>query len=238
MKLKHITFAGLDETVNLRKLVALQKRFPIAEFGVSTSFYKPNFPNPSYDTIFPDYRFIERLARKGLNLNLQVWGKATECILMGDWSILDYFTNYNLDSFQRVQLNIAHRTSILDVPARIPNEKLELIIQQESVVECAKFAQIKELCQDGNRVTMMIDDSIHIGHTFTCEVAKNLPKVGYTGAIDSTNILFVLVNLLQFKQDTEFWIEITDGVRSNDWFDLNKVEEILVKCQPVIDYLN
>ena len=33
----------------------------------------------------------------------------------------------------------------------------------------------------------------------------------------------------------EFWIDMESGVRTEDWFDIDKVEKVLKLCQMVLD---
>ena len=39
MKLKHITFTGIDARTDLQELQDIQRQYPLAEFGVLTSYH-------------------------------------------------------------------------------------------------------------------------------------------------------------------------------------------------------
>lgn len=66
--LKHITFTGVDSKTDIAALQELQRKYPLAEFGVLTSYKW--FENGNR---YPDPAFIEELRGKGLNLALHIY---------------------------------------------------------------------------------------------------------------------------------------------------------------------
>ena len=48
-----------------------------------------------------------------------------------------------------------------------------------------------------------------------------------------------LTFLMENEQVGDFWIDMESGVRTDDWFDLDKVTKVLETCELVIkDYYN
>ena len=82
MKLQHITFTGIDAKTDIKALTEIQQEFPIAEFGVLTSYHwyenGNRYLNPS---------FLSNLyAGNGkLNLALHVCGSAAHDAAEGMW---------------------------------------------------------------------------------------------------------------------------------------------------------
>ena len=63
----------------------------------------------------------------------------------------------------------------------------------------------------------------------------NLPhKIGYAGGFNADNVADKLTFLLTSERVGDFWIDMESGVRTDDWFDLNKVVKVLEICDDVI----
>ena len=88
MKLKHITFTGIDAQTDLKRLEAIQKSYPIAEFGVLTSYHWYENGNR-----FLDPRMFRRLTTwSNLHLSLHLCGRVAHDAVRGDWSGLNYLS--------------------------------------------------------------------------------------------------------------------------------------------------
>ena len=70
MKLKHITFTGLDERTDVNELKIIQKAFPFVEFGVLMSKNWQTNGNR-----YPDPESIARFTDQGLNLSAHLCGR-------------------------------------------------------------------------------------------------------------------------------------------------------------------
>ena len=59
--------------------------------------------------------------------------------------------------------------------------------------------------------------------------------IGYAGGMNPKNVGAKLKQLLDYYSYGSFWIDMESGVRdSDDWFDLDKVEQVLKVCDPII----
>ena len=232
----HITFTGIDERTDIHALREIQREFPIAEFGVLMSYnWKENgnrFLNPK---LIRGLR--SELNDRRLNLSLHVCGSAAHDAAIGDWYRVDRPMRYNIDIFQRCQLNIAGR---IDNPiyARLPMIiGQEVIIQQKDVYHCELYAEtLKHWFPYPNFFSVLLDASGGRGVDTPIEVISDpLFKVGYAGGFNPDNVADKLSYLLE--HDTyDFWIDMETGVRTDDWFDLNKVVKVLQICKQVLDY--
>ena len=121
--LKHITFTGVDANTDIHTLQEIQKRWPIVEFGVLTSYHWYENGNR-----YLDPRLMRNL--ENLNLALHLCGSAAHDAACGDWHEIEHLTYGSLYKFNRVQLNIAERKdNPTDVaPSYYLNQ--EIIIQQ------------------------------------------------------------------------------------------------------------
>lgn len=140
MKLKHITFTGIDAKTDLQELQAIQQQYTLAEFGVLTSYHWYENGNR-----YLDPQIINSLRGMGLNLALHVCGMAVRDASIGRWDLIDKLTWMNLDLFNRVQLNLANRTD--NPPALAKRAKItgqEVIIQQRSVSDMRVYEATDE----------------------------------------------------------------------------------------------
>ena len=128
MKLQHITFTGIDAKTDIKALTEIQREFPIAEFGVLTSYHWNENGNR-----YLDPALVKNLRGHGLNLALHICGSAAHDAALGKWEYVDETifapsAPVGIELFKRVQLNLAERKDNPDY-CWIP-----LIIGQELIV--------------------------------------------------------------------------------------------------------
>lgn len=237
MKLKHITFTGIDARTNINDLIDIQREFPIAEFGVLTSYHWYENGNR-----YLDPQIINELRGCKLCLALHVCGQAARDAAMGRWNLIDKLIWMNLDLFRRVQLNIANRTDnpdALSKRAKITSQ--EVIIQQRSSNDMAVYkATVDKFLYRHNSYnrtfSVLLDASGGRGIDTPIEVAPpfSAQKVGYAGGINPDNVGDKLTYLLGNNQVGDFWIDMESGVRTDDWFDTDKVRQVLCICKEVM----
>lgn len=232
MRLKHITFTGIDARTDLQELQAIQQQYPIAEFGVLTSYHWYENGNR-----YLNPQFLPNLYGRELNLALHICGGAAQDAMNGLWTCVNILTEDLLyrGLFQRIQLNVANRQDNPYILACTPNPKTEVIIQQRSgntdVFERSLWED-----EDGcpRLVSMLIDDSGGQGIDSPIIIYSSVYKIGYAGGINPDNVADKLAYLFENVHDGEFWIDMESGVRTDDWFDLDKVHQVLEICQPII----
>lgn len=228
MKLKHITFTGIDARTDVEDLIDIQHEFPIAEFGVLTSYHWYENGNR-----YLDPKLLRSLQVCDLNLALHVCGSAAHDAATGMWNKIRNHTLDCLWLFSRVQINVANRT---DNPLRVAstcNLKTELIIQQRPD-DTSLYENSRWIGSDGAGVSMLIDASGGQGIDTPLKVLPSSGKVGYAGGFNPDNVGEKLSFLLQNVRMGEFWIDMESGVRTDDWFDTDKVRRVLRICKEVI----
>ena len=232
MSLKHIPFTGIDAKTDIHVLREIQGEFPIAEFGVLTSYHwyenGNRYLNPA---------FISNLyAGNGeLNLALHICGSATHDAAVGMWQKIKEHLFGTLEIFKRIQLNVANRKNnpeYLWAPSFIHQE---LIVQQHDLDNLTLYNTTRDIWQ-GDRcpASVLLDASGGRGIDTPIEVLKGNHKVGYAGGLNPDNVGEKLSYLME-NVDGDFWIDMESGVRTDDWFDLDKVVKVLGICKQVID---
>ena len=234
MRLRHITFTGVDARTDLQELQDIQQKYPISEFGVLTSYHWYENGNR-----YLNPQFFPNLCGSKLNLALHICGSMASDAANGLWECVNQHTLSMLEMqlFQRVQLNVANRLDTPERLASLPTLKTEVIIQQRS--DNTEFFE-RSLWgdEDGSPrlVSMLIDDSGGLGIDSPISIYSSVynHKIGYAGGINPDNVADKLTYLFENVHDGEFWIDMESGVRTDDWFDLGKVRQVLEICQPII----
>ena len=233
MKLKHITFTGIDAKTDIKDLIDIQCEFPIAEFGILTSYHWYENGNR-----YPEVRTMKpTLLHLGLNLSLHVCGSAANDAAFGSYENIHFMTYGMLPYFDRIQLNIANHR---DNPPRVFESlyQQEVIIQQRDLNNLTLFEEtLKKWKLGKGTVSVLLDASGGRGIDTPFKVLPNDGKsfkVGYAGGINPDNVGEKLHYLLTKSEVGDFWIDMESGVRTDDWFDTSKVRHVLAICKEVI----
>lgn len=228
--LQHITFTGIDQYTDIARLRELQKRFPLAEFGVllSTDWTKngTRFPNPA---------ILKELAGQDLHLSAHLCGDAAEWALDGHWPWIDniiFGGDEIRKAFSRIQLNVSTRKNLPErLAATLPHT--EIIIQQKDADHAGLFLRSAECMAD---VSVLLDASGGRGVECPFEVRPEMIafKVGYAGGLGPDNAASKLAELLRNPDIGRFWIDMESRVRTDDRLDLDKVEAVLKECYKIL----
>ena len=230
MRLKHITFTGIDSKTDINRLQEIIELYPIAEFGVLTSYHWNENGNRYLNPAFLSNLYA---GNGKLNLALHVCGSAAHDAADGYWNKINHLIFDCMSLFRRVQLNIANRT---DNPYRLastPNKNTEVIIQQSGIHDMKMFERSMWM-----NASVLLDASGGQGIDTPINVLPNAGKsfkVGYAGGFNPDNVADKLAYLLQHDEVGDFWIDMESGVRTDDWFDLDKVVKVLEICEPIIN---
>ena len=201
---------------------------PIAEFGVLVSKnWRENgnrYFNPSY---------IKALFNSKLNLSAHLCGSIARSAISGDVIPFIEWANGCVNIFDRCQINIAkneENPNCFDVDDDIKQLFNEVILQQTSADNCDLY---KASAAQNDMVTVLLDASGGEGIDTPIKTLKG-KKVGYAGGINPDNVADKLSFLLQNENVGDFWIDMESGVRTDDWFDIDKVIKVLQICDKVI----
>jgi len=227
-KLKHITFTGIDAKVDLDVLENLQKRYPIAEFGVlaSESWHDlgNRFFNPSY---------IDSLDYRNFNLSVHLCGNLAREAVRGNIDPFRKWAHGFGYLFKRCQLNISNyktNPESFKYSGEIVTYFDEVILQQNSVDNCSLYLA----SENTEHITVLFDSSGGKGIDTPIKILESPRKIGYAGGINSENVGDKLSSIFKNENVNEFWIDMESGIRTNDWFDIEKVVKVLENCESII----
>lgn len=225
----HITFTGVDEHTDLDRLWKIHEKYPFAEFGVLTSLnWEKNsdrYPNP---TLFGELE--KRQQKQRIPLSLHVCGAMARHTAIGKKE--DLYSVVGLPyifSFDRMQLNIS---SAHEINTSCFLFGREVIIQQKSVDKCPLFTAVAGSIP----CSMLVDASGGTGKELTIKTEPWLKEfhVGFAGGIGEHNIKDVVTTLASDPNLDRFWVDMESSVRTDDKFDLDKVERV---CKIVDDLI-
>ena len=234
MKLKNITFTGIDAMSDIKALEEIQHEFPIVEFGVLTSYHWDENGNR-----YLDPEMMNHLRGSGLHLALHICGSAAHDAAVREWEKIDALTLGNLGIFDRVQLNLAARS---DNPEYcwIPwVYGQELIVQQRGRDDIGLFERTLKEWRGApyphrDTISVLLDASGGRGIDTPIDILETKEKVGYAGGFSPENVGEKLYQLLTSPKVGDFWIDMESGVRTDDWFDTEKVLRVLRICKEVM----
>lgn len=224
--LKHITLTGIDDRTDIRELVRLQELYPLVEFGVLLSWSLQG-----NERRYPSIQTVRAFNEAGLNLSAHICGSAARQFAQGDTTILDHILGQiGTVRFKRMQLNLAGFPAERFVP--LPTEygsAKEIILQRMGVDELNHY---RERLSD--HPSVLLDASGGRGRETPIVPLRGPFKVGYAGGLGPDNVEEKLSFLLGRPEVGDFWIDMESGVRSFDWFDVTKAEEVLKKCNAAL----
>lgn len=233
MKLQHITFTGVDKKTSVYALKSIQQEFPIAEFGI---LFSRNWATNGHR--YPSPNIVNKFLDQGLNLSAHLCGRIAKDAYNGIFDSVFEATSDVLmhRDFKRFQLNVAtygnfHKGSLPHTKGRA----LEFIIQQKSSsIEDTEAYQRFKYCNPQLAVSMLVDSSGGKGIDSGLDIVNTNEKIGYAGGINPDNVGDKLQTLLDNNLVGDFWIDMETGVRTDDWFDIDKVYSVLQTCNEII----
>jgi phosphoribosylanthranilate isomerase len=223
MIIDKISFTGADDKTDISHLEALQFKYPGIEWAL---LY---FPERDGAARNPTLSWREKFYQAKLTSAMHLCGSGINQFAEGNSQLL-----HEIEQFQRIQINLKPRWA--------SPELVDSVIKQ-----CEKFPQIQFITQhnpDNIAYIPLWQELKNHGFLFDASLGKGLsPEVwpspvagkdcGYAGGLSPENIRVELakikrtVNNSNYDSKYKIWIDMESGVRTNDEFDLSKVQSIL-----------
>ena len=223
MKLGNVTITGADERTRPYDLCELYDDFPFVEWGILCSHSREG-----KDPRYPSRAWIEKLldrSKPNLPLAGHLCGKFAREAVHGPftWAINRH---QQFTRFTRLQLNgVQVAPSTLDLVSTLSAEIEKTFVLQINDFDCFASGYV---FPPKESVEFLVDASGGRGKPLDCFSAPpDDVLAGYSGGIGPDNIREVLERLTAIESDHYFWIDMESGVRTDDWFDLAKVEACL-----------
>lgn len=224
MKLNKVTITGADDSIDPRELSILSKNYPFVEWGILFSDKKQGVDR------YPSLDWISKLLLYDFSLSAHLCGKYVSEACSGNWYWTEKEGHKGIEIFfNRIQLNFA-RTAFGFVDFNLLKSSLkDTRFTKKQFIFGHKNAVgiIKNNFSDCN-VVPLFDGS---GGKGIISKWVDYPEMycGYAGGLNPDNLDEQLESILKVVGigDNSIWIDVESGVRTNNKFDLEKVENFL-----------
>ena len=110
---KKVSFTGIDNKTNIKRLLEIAEKYPNTEFGFLVSEANTN---KNVNNRYPNLILLQQLKNKNINLALHVCGKLARTVAKtGSLDCVKEFIGPYFDMFQRIQLNLVGNTVAIPI---------------------------------------------------------------------------------------------------------------------------
>lgn len=238
MRLFRVTITGADDKVDHEDLLRLSVIYPFVEWGIL--FSKSNKGTKR----FPSEDWVEALLYccpkhdetwqnpycKLMNLSAHLCGDYSKEIMNGEY----HFSGFK-DVFKRFQINFNFRNSEFDIDKflDLKCDYNEFIFQYNKSNEFT-IGLLLEENKGRKNLNILYDSSGGRGIEIKKIKTPFEVKTGYSGGLNPDNVED-FIRKLSKPYDCDVWIDMESGVRTNNEFDLSKVEKVLEICNKYIN---
>ena len=221
MKINKVAIAGPDDKTDIDELIRLSKEYPFVEWGILFS------KSAAGTQRFPSNEWVAKLFHesKKMNLSAHLCGAYPREVLQnGDHAAMDLFRNFvgrfqiNFN-FKNTEYKIEHLDYLLD---RYKNCIFQYNKSNqeffETVLPTIGYIRYDVLYDaSGGRGTEIkgIPDPFENNYT------------GYAGGINPDNVESICETIQSKIQNDIVYIDMESGIRTENEFDLEKVEKVL-----------
>lgn len=232
MKLKMVTFTGIDNNTNLQWIKSISEKYPFVEWGVLLDSKRTGIKSrfPSLETIFNI-----KVLLKDCNISIHLCGNMAQDVANGMHEPLT-MAKYLLPNAKRIQINLGR--SIESFGNLVPrfntygaNFDVQIICQchglNNHTIKNANDAISK-------RLVFLNDASGGRGIIGNFDNPVNENLTGYAGGISEMNVTNILQKIQSIPYDNDFWIDMETGVRIQDNFSEYKCDLVLNQVAPYV----
>jgi hypothetical protein len=227
MKLRYVTFTGAGDDTPVKEMIEISLDYPMVEWGILLSEQsmgaKSRFPSRAWMGSLAAH--LELLGVP-INLSGHLCGSwMRRLISLGITEEAKAAVGPLWDYFKRMQINfVGWEDLVTPFMANALDDDIEWILQNRNndfvMPLLEKYPKMQTLFDtSGGRGKLPEFPWLpHYSRTFT----------GYAGGLNPDNIVEQLKRISEVtKKDTEIWIDMESGVRTNEKFDLQKVKQVL-----------
>jgi hypothetical protein len=230
MQINRVTITGADDRTDLAELYAMWQLYPFVEWGILFSKSKEATPR------YPSKTKILEFASLGIPLSAHFCGWHSRSIMEEqNFRLIDELPS----DFSRVQVNYNFHNSngwqvkwVIDYAAKHPERS---IIFQANGSNGAAIELIRANLRSNN-IHFLYDSSGGRGTEIDTIYPPFETYTGYSGGIHPGNIEAVIAKLIRHKSKKNIWIDMESGVRTLNYFDPEKVDEVLQICNQYINH--
>ena len=234
-----VSVTGADSCTSIKGMLRLQKRFPFAEFGILFSMKHQGYER------YPSYEWVESLttiASGELRLSAHLCGQIVRDILENNFLFAPNSYQYQFlhKCFSRIQLN-THGEPHSFMPIGI-TKLLSFCKSYGSHVIFQYDNTNNDLISYVNSLSNPnVDVLFDLSHGCgilpeawpTLKTASHV-RLGYAGGLSGENLESQIPDIFRASNGEIVWIDAETQLRTNDLFDLGKVESFLLAAEPYV----
>jgi len=214
--LTNVMITGADDSICPWDLASLSKQYPFVEWGILFSAALEGCDR------YPTLKWIENFLAHELPCAAHICGQYVDGVVFRR-SIEEVGVVEVLRKFDRFQLNYngKRKPYMHDLigPASMLWGKLIITQFNKSNPRTDKHSGLHQLIADSSGGRGVVTDCF-----------PKMPEIfgnGYAGGINPENLKEKLDQVKQVGNRTTYWIDMENGVRTDNKFDLDKVESVL-----------
>ena len=218
-----ISFIGIDKKTDIERLLKIAEKYPEVEFGFLCS---ESVTGTNQNNRYPALILLQKLKNKSVNLSLHVCGKLARTVCQtGNFDEVKKLVGQYFDMFDRIQLNVVESR----FKELVTNTCGKQIVIQTNLSE-PKSKQTYEMFREANidNIVFLSDNSGGKGLEVEFDYFEGVDYQGFAGGLNPENIL-ERKEEIDILWEKDYWLDMESGVRTDDWFDLDKVEDICKK---------
>ena len=223
MKLKSVTFTGIDDATDLDRVAQLSWEYPFVEWGVLMSATRTGI-----DPRYPSLATMAKVSDIGINPSVHLCGRLARDLAEVKGFSIQAALQFNPGA-RRIQVNLGRAVDQYDdlfyrLRSRARHFGVQIIMQAYGFDSPSVMLGAGVYSDD---VVFLNDASggEGIAGDFQAPVSKS--RVGFAGGICPENVLAKIEQVNALPGDNEYWIDMESGVRTGNLLDLDKCEAVL-----------
>lgn len=239
--LQRVSFSGADDQTSIGQMLELTKNYPFVEWAILYSPHQQRTArNPS-----KEWRdsFLDSLSHFYNGRPTAMQRRAVHlCGKLAFYQLLAGSLPGEIKRYGRIQLNVNARgedftnTQVLEIYEKALKLGPDIILQASPQTEDMISVFLgRVLPEEAQRIHVLNDSSKGLGIVPDNWYSVHRPQgclEGFAGGLGPDTIVANLPKLADLE--VPHWIDMETGVRTNNQFDLGKVEKVLQLCRPWI----
>jgi len=241
MKINKVTISGADNLVDKEEMLYTQEVFPFVEWGILVSEKRMGTSR------YPTLEWISHLAAlpAELNLSFHLCGEVARDFVAGGsrWTKIAEDHRWQGSFYQRLQLNFSFKEEIDYIEnlfgiafsaAKLPYNKKSIILAYNKGSKKNLDSFIERITEMPENIHFLNDSSGGRGSEIKAFNKPLKNYTGYAGGINPDNVFSICDTLTNMEWENDIWIDMETGVRTDDKFDMKKVNKVLAQCEKFI----
>lgn len=227
-KPKHVTFTGIDERTDVRRMCELSKHFDHrVEWGILISK-----KNTGHGNRYPPMATAAMFKHLRARFAVHICGRFAEAIAVEGQIDVSLLAELRRLPFDRLQVNVRDGETLVDKP------QFQII---DNLSTLASALAPNGVIMQWSGASLPRTAPGYISLLFDCSGGAGLrpgawpaaPRnarplaIGYAGGIGPDTIRDDLEAIAAAAGSVAYWIDMENNVRTDDWLDLDKCERVL-----------